>query len=776
MDFPASPALPVAHFPSPAPAAPDLGNRHAALFPLALVAAGAAAVGMVAVGVWTHQGEPWAADAGERAWQSLRLLSGPVLAFLALCAAALVLRRRGEELRGQCAALDTAARELARQGLRQTVTEEDLREKDLLCQALLHGLPGQGFFVLDDAGRVAAWNQTAERVYGLAGADALGRPYETFFRPEDRDAGRPGQELGRVAAAGRWEDRGWRLRGDGTPFWAEIVLMTIPAPPPARPGLLVMTRDLTGQRRAEEELRQSRTQYHNLTETARDVVIALSAEGAIASLNRAFETATGWPRGEWVGRPFTALVHPEDLPRVGEMLGRLAREGRPPVTELRFQTRSGAALAVEFTATAQTEAGRPAGLLGIARDVSERKQAEEVLRRTEENLRQAQKMEAVGRLAGGVAHDFNNLLTVITGYSDILLQQMKADDPARGPVAEIGAAAGRAASLTGQLLAFSRKQVLRPRVLDLNALVASAAKMLGRLIGEDIELATDLAPGALAVRADPGQVEQVLMNLAVNARDAMPRGGRLRIHTRAVERGGPEPLPGREGEPGRYVLLEVSDTGCGMPPEVRDRLFEPFFTTKEVGKGTGLGLATVYGIVTQSGGAIDVASAPGQGTTFTIYLPKPPGLGAAADPGPADAAEPAGGRETVLLVEDEDGVRGLAGQALSGRGYTVLEARGGTEALALAERHPGGIDVLVTDVVMPGLGGVALARRLAEARPGLRVLYMSGYTDSVLFRHGVEQDAINYLWKPFKPLELVRRVREVLDAPAPGQDPCYAGR
>ena len=383
-------------------------------------------------------------------------------------------------------------------------------------------------------------------------------------------------------------------------------------------------------------------------------------------------------------------------------------------------------------------------------------------RRLQQQLVQSQKMEAVGRLAGGIAHDFNNLLTVITSYSDLLLEDLAPTDPMRQDVEQVRHAADGAAALTRQLLAFSRQQVLAPRVVNLSAVVQSVEKMLRRVIGEDVELVTSLAPDLGAVKADVGQLEQVLMNLAVNARDAMPTGGKLTLETANVEH---DPNYAREQEASpvrRFVMLAVSDTGIGMDEATKARIFEPFFTTKEPGKGTGLGLATVYGIVRQSGGFIWVYSEPGRGTTFKIYLPE---VDAPPDAAGGAATELPRGTETVLLVEDAAAVRAAVRQVLERQGYTVLEAPHGNAALALATAHEGPIHLLLTDVVMPGLSGRQVADQLKQLRPDTRVLYASGYTDDAVVRHGVLEAGIAYLQKPFTTGGLARKVREVLDHP-----------
>jgi CheY-like chemotaxis protein len=372
-------------------------------------------------------------------------------------------------------------------------------------------------------------------------------------------------------------------------------------------------------------------------------------------------------------------------------------------------------------------------------------------------------MEAVGRLAGGVAHDFNNLLTVIGAYSQMIGDSLPDDQRLRGYAQEILWAAERAGTLTNRLLAFSRRQVVQPRVVDLNGLIVTLDNMLRRLIGEDIELKTVLEPGAGAVKADPNYLEQVIMNLAVNARDAMRTGGRLSVRTSRVDLG--EPIDGcPELPPGSYVVLEVSDTGAGMPPDVLGHIFEPFFTTKEAGKGTGLGLSTVFGIVKQCGGDITVRSNPGEGAHFKLYLPRAGGQDTPPDePAPAMAL-PQADREIILLVEDEYGVRKLVRKMLLQQGYRVLEAASGEEALRLSEQHGGSIHLLLSDVVMPNMSGRELAERLCAIRPELKVLYMTGYTEDAIVQHGVLETGVAVLNKPFLSDALARKLRQVLES------------
>src|SRR5437879_3313909 len=525
---------------------------------------------------------------------------------------------------------------------------------------------------------------------------------------------------------------------------------------PAVLRALDLRRARAEQARAEEARRQSEERYRTLVEGVRDIIFALSPEGTITSLNPAFETITGWRREEWVGQPFERLVHPEDLPLALELLGRVVRGELRPASQFRVRTAKGDYRVGEFSATPQLHDGRLVGILGIGRDVTERVQLEQ-------QLRQAQKMEAVGRLAGGIAHDFNNILTAITGYADLLLEDLGAADPRRQDADEIHKAADRAAGLTRQLLAFSRQQVLQPTVLEVNKLVSDLEKMLRRLLGEDVTLTSQLAPTTGRVKVDPGQLEQVIMNLAVNARDAMPNGGKLTLETSNVdldESYAGDHYPARAGP---FVMLAVSDTGIGMSEETQVHMFEPFFTTKEKGKGTGLGLATVYGIIKQSGGFIWVYSEVGHGTTFKLYLPRVQELAERASQPAQPPARAARGTETVLVVEDEAPVRSVARQVLERHGYTVLEAPSAEAALDIATGYSGALHLLLPDVVMPGRNGGRLATRLADLRPDARVIFMSGYTDDAVTRHGVLEPGSAYVQKPFTPDAIARKVREVLD-------------
>ncbi len=511
-------------------------------------------------------------------------------------------------------------------------------------------------------------------------------------------------------------------------------------------------------KQAEEKLRRSQQRYEALVNSVDGIVWEADPQTLrLRFVSRRAERLLGYPIERWRAEPtfWQDHVHPEDRERALCECLAAAREGRDHEFTYRMVAADGREVWLNDRVSVVSEGGRVLALRGVMVDVTRQK-------RLEAQLRQAQKMDALGRLAGGVAHDFNNLLTVINGYGDMLLAGLPPGDSSCGAVEEIREAGDRAAGLTRQLLAFSRQQVLQSTPLNLNNVVAGMQRMLARLIGEDVVLTTRLADGLGLVMADLGQMEQVILNLAVNARDAMPGGGQLTLETADADPGDPEVQADLGVRPGRHVRLAVSDTGCGMDAATRANLFEPFFTTKEAGKGTGLGLATVYGIISQSGGHVAVSSEPGRGTTFRIYLPR-----AESPPAPAprgtDGPEPPGGSEVVLLVEDDASVRELFGLVLRRRGYTVLEAGDGAEALEVCGRSAGRIDLVVTDVVLPRVSGPQLVAALAGTRPGLKVLYLSGYPESAGLRCDATGAAEGFLQKPFVPAALARAVRAVLD-------------
>jgi PAS domain S-box-containing protein len=518
-------------------------------------------------------------------------------------------------------------------------------------------------------------------------------------------------------------------------------------------GSVVTFIDVTERELAQRQMRQSDERFRRLFESNTIGIVIADLSGTTVEANDVYLHMLGYTRQELVEGKirWDDITPPEYRDRDRLAVEELRRTGVSPPWEKELLRKDGSRVPV-LLGVAMLEASEGSCIAYIV-DLSKS-------RHLEDQLRQAQKIEAIGQLAGGIAHDFNNLLTAILGYSEMLEGQLADNAPLLSEVREIQKAGDRAASLTRQLLAFSRLQVLEPTVLDLNEIVRNFEKMWTRLISEDIDLVTALHPELGLVRADAGQLEQVIMNLVVNSRDAMPSGGKLTIETANVELDEAYARQHVSVRPGNYVMFAVSDTGVGMDATTQARIFEPFFTTKEMGKGTGLGLSTAYGIVKQSGGYVWVYSEPGKGSTFKVYLPRVEGVPAAAYP--ARPAAPPRGDETILLVEDEELVRKLAHTLLEGLGYTVLEAPGGEHALEIARTHPGPIHLVLTDVVMPGMGGADLASRLHAARPGLRVLYMSGYTDDAIVRHKVLEPGTSFLQKPFTPAVLARKVREAL--------------
>ncbi len=518
---------------------------------------------------------------------------------------------------------------------------------------------------------------------------------------------------------------------------------------------------------AEQAVYESEARKRAILEAALDAIITIDRGGRVIEFNPAAEEIFGRRRGAAMGKEMAGMILPTGAGQrfrlsLAEYLATgdsATLAGRLEMSGLRADGRE---FPLELTLTPIIMDGPPL-FTAYIRDISDRKRTEEALRDTEERFRQAQKMEAIGRLAGGVAHDFNNLMTVINGCTEILREDFPQSPEAGELLEEVHSAGTRAAKLTGQLLAFSRRQVLAPKVLDLNGIVTDLNKMLHRLIGEDIQLSTAQGADLDRVKVDRGQIEQVLMNLVVNARDAMPHGGKLTLETANVDLDETYCRAYPELTPGPYVLLAVSDTGSGMTREVQARLFEPFFTTKEVGKGTGLGLATVYGIVKQSGGHVAVYSEPGHGTTFKIYLPRVEEPISEMLPSRSSHELPAGSA-TVLLVEDEDDVRALTRRLLQRAGYCVLEARNGAEALATWAKVKADIDLVVTDVVMPGMNGGEVARRMLADRPDLKLLFLSGYTDSAVVQHNLLEDGAAFLQKPYTPRALARKLHELLSA------------
>jgi PAS domain S-box-containing protein len=622
----------------------------------------------------------------------------------------------------------------------------DVRASQELLQSVIEGM-GDPVFVKDTDSRYLLINQATVQLFGVTRAEVEGRGAEAVFPPE-------------VARFVQESDA--RVLREGVARTFEETLPTrignrrfLVSKAPRRDaqgaiiGLVGVARDITDLKQADETIRRLST----AVDQSPAAVIITDPSGRIVYVNRKFTEISGYSSEEVVGQNPRLLKSGKTSADQYRQLWSTIQSGATWRGEYQNRRKNGDLYWASTTiAPVKDESGTIANFVAIQEDVTD-------TRSLEAQLRQAQKMEAVGRLAGGVAHDFNNLLTVITSYSQLLLEDMAAADPRRADLQEIQRAAIGAAGLTRQLLAFSRQQVLEPRVLNLNDVLSAAGKMLQRLIGEDVALQLTLAPDLGNVKADPGQIEQVIMNLAVNARDAMPDGGKMTIETSNIDLDATYAAQHAVVAPGSYILVAVTDTGSGMDEPTKARLFEPFFTTKEIGKGTGLGLATVYGIVKQSNGYIWVYSELGHGTSFKVYLPRVSEAAAAAEPRPLLLN---GGTETILLAEDASGVRAVAQEILKRLGYTVLVAHDGHSALQLARARTEPIHLLITDVIMPEMSGRQLADRLKEQRPGLKVLFVSGYTDDAIVRHGMLEPGIAFLQKPFTPQTLARKVREVL--------------
>jgi two-component system cell cycle sensor histidine kinase/response regulator CckA len=584
------------------------------------------------------------------------------------------------------------------------------------------------------------------------------------IHPDDREHVVSAQE--QALAQGHGFELEYRmLTSSGRVAWIRHSARLRHDPATGRRILSAMLTDVTEERQRQDELERSLALLRATLDATADGILVVDERGAVAGYNRKFVEMWDIPESVLAQESEAAmleyaldrLVDPEAFASTVQALAGDAASESLDLIELR-----------DGRCFERYSKPQRIGRDGLARvwsfrDVTEALRAEEALRRNEEQLQRSQRMEAVGRLAGGVAHDFNNLLTAINGYSDFLVSQLDQGSPLHRDAVEIQRAAQRAAALTNQLLAFSRRQVLQPRIVSLNSVVSDVDALLQRLIGEDIRLETIVDPQLGSVRADPGQLEQVIVNLAVNARDAMPAGGKLTIETRAVTLRQELAAEGGRVPAGSYAVLAVSDTGVGISPEVRPHLFEPFFTTKEPGKGTGLGLATAFGIVKQSGGEIVLESSPGAGASFQVYLP------VVAEPHreqpPARRPPVAGPQATILLVEDEEMVRALVRQVLEREGYGILEAGDGPAALRLARSHEAGIDLLLTDVVMPQMSGYELAKAMTELQPELRVLFTSGYANEAIVSAGRAAADCSFIGKPFSPDDLAAKVRELLERP-----------
>ncbi len=624
-------------------------------------------------------------------------------------------------------------------------------------RALLEAAP-DAMVIVNQAGEIVLLNLQAEKQFGYHRDELLGQKVKNII--PDGFAERLIADRSRSAADALAQRIGTGIeltgrRKDGSEFPIEIML----SPFENAEGILVTAaiRDISVRKDTEKHLAQMEGRYRGLLEAAPDAMVVVNQSGEIVLLNLQAERRFGYRRDELVGQKVKNIIPKGFAERLIADGTRTAAEALAQQIgtgiELTGRRKDGSDFPIEIMLSPLENAE---GILVTAaiRDITERKQLEQM-------LRQGQKMEAVGQLAGGVAHDFNNLLGVILGYSELLLERGGLDDSQCKDIEEIQKAGVRASLLTRQLLAFSRKQVLQPTVLELNMVVAGAEKLLRRLIGEDIELLVVLNSALGRIKADAGQLEQIIMNLAVNARDAMPPGGKLTIETSNVEIDSEFTGLHPATRPGPHVMLSVTDTGCGMNAETKAHIFEPFFTTKEFGRGTGLGLSTVYGIVKQSGGSVWVYSEVGVGTTFKIYFPCV-SSGIEIATASMEPEKASCGSQTILIVEDEAALLQVTHRSLETVGYAILPARSPAEAIQISESHPGPIHLMVTDVVMPGMSGAQLAIHLAALRPEMKVLYVSGYTDDTIVRHGVLEPGLAFLQKPFSPKTLARKVGEVL--------------
>ena len=616
---------------------------------------------------------------------------------------------------------------------------------------------------LYDLGMNAVYvSPSVQQLRGYTPDEVMARPVTDQLAPGSRDlAMRVFREEMEMERGGRGDPARSRtlefevLCKDGTTAWTESKLTAVRDSSGSLTGFIMVSRDITERKRVEETLRDTSQTLRTLIDASVLAIVVLDREGRVTLWNKAATRLFGWSAQEVLGQPLPTI--PEDKRAEFEEARSRSQAGEDVVYETQRRRRDGSLVDVLRSSAAIFDAqGELAGSMGIFVDITERKQLEE-------QLRQAVKMEGIGRLAGGIAHDFNNLLTVIGGRSYILLSQLPAGHAMRRDLLLIQQTGDRAAALTRQLLAFSRKQTLTPAIIDLNEIVSGMRTLLERVLGEDVDLIMDLDPSLGYVTADPGQLEQVILNMAVNARDAMPAGGQLTLETRHVD---VDPTHARQKldlAPGPYEVLSICDTGVGIDTATVGRVFEPFFTTKAVGKGTGLGLATAYGIVKQSGGHITVNSELGIGTTFRIYLPRTEASESASVA--AEEAAARRGTEVVLLAEDDANLRALTRDILASEGYTVLESQDVEDAIRIAERQDGTIHLLVTDVVMPHMSGRALADAVMRIRPDVKVLYMSGYTDDAIVHHGVLDPGTALLQKPFTPAALAHKAREVLDRP-----------
>jgi PAS domain S-box-containing protein len=640
-------------------------------------------------------------------------------------------------------------------------------------QFLVDGVVDYAIYMISSDGVVVSWNSGAKRLKGYEASEIIGKPYATFFTPEDRERGVPQRTLATAAEHGRFEVEGLRVRKDGTRFLAHGVVDAIYGERGDVIGFAKVTRDITEREAARRELAETEAGFQRLIDAVVDYAIfQLDRNGIIVSWNTGAQRIKGYTAEEIIGRHFSVFYTDEDRAAgvPARALETAAREGRFEAEGWRVRKDGSRFYALVVIDPIRDSTGKLIGFAKVTRDMSERMAAQRALKESQEQLAAAQKMEAIGQLSGGIAHDFNNLLMIVLGNLETAQRQMRGSRDVNPnlerSIRNAMRGAQRAAALTSRLLAFSRRQPLDPKPLDVNKFLNGAADFLQRSLGETIDVEVVGGAGMWQIEADPNQLEAALVNLAINARDAMPGGGKVTLEATNIYADEDYCRANPEFAPGQYVLICVSDHGSGMPPDILNRAFEPFFTTKELGQGTGLGLSQVYGFVKQSGGQVKIYSEVGQGTTVKIYLPRYTRHAEEEEEPPQEIAGGGDPGEVILVVEDDQDVRTYLSEALRALGYQVIAVANAQAAMPVLEHPSRRIDLLLTDVVMPGMNGRELGQRARQIRPMLRVLYMTGYSRNAVVHHGRLDEGVELLQKPIAQSRLAARIRDLLDQAA----------